>query len=308
MPEAWREDWQEAEIPAERKGPSAGAGEIMEIPMEQIIEPTTDVRRWIPQEHIDSLAASLAAVGLIHEIVVVPRNGMYEIVSGHCRFLAAKKLGWETIRAKVIEAGEVDREFTKLHENMFRADLSPVEKAEFLAKIKDRYRLTDNEIAMWLGKSRAWVTRYLKANTWPEDVKDAVRDGIIGFEVAWELSKIPEAEYRHRLIEYATRDGCTRRLAKLWVEDYFRTKRAMEAIAQREMEELPQETAEQLLDEARVKQLQLKEDLRQSHRILEYPCDVCQNHWGEDQLIYLRVCPDCVHLINNAIRPVTQGA
>jgi len=227
VPEAWREDWQEAEIPAERKGPSAGAGEIMEIPMEQIIEPTTDVRRWIPQEHIDSLAASLAAVGLIHEIVVVPRNGMYEIVSGHCRFLAAKKLGWETIRAKVIEAGEVDREFTKLHENM---------------------------------------------------------------------------------IEYATRDGCTRRLAKLWVEDYFRTKRAMEAIAQREMEELPQETAEQLLDEARVKQLQLKEDLRQSHRILEYPCDVCQNHWGEDQLIYLRVCPDCVHLINNAIRPVTQGA
>jgi len=54
VPEAWREDWQEAEIPAERKGPSAGAGEIMEIPMEQIIEPTTDVRRWIPQEHIDS--------------------------------------------------------------------------------------------------------------------------------------------------------------------------------------------------------------------------------------------------------------
>jgi len=281
-------------------------GEVREIPVEQIIEPTADVRAWIPDEHIESLAASIAAVGLIHEPTVVKRGDLYEIVSGHCRFLAIKRLGWKTIRVKIIDAAEVDRDFLKLHENMFRADISPVEKGEFLARIKERYSLTDEELAKRLGKSRAWVTRHLKTLVWPQDIKDAVRDGVIGFEVAWELAKIDDPDYRQRLIGYAVRDGCTRKLAKMWVEDYFRTKRAMEAIREQEASYAMEARKDELLERARMQQIAYQQQIEEAHRIPEVSCDLCSHKVREDTMTMFRLCPDCVHLLNNAIKQAAQ--
>lgn len=297
-----RDDWLETEIPVDRTPPEAKILGIEEIPLNKIIEPTEDVRAWIPEEHIEALAASLAAVGLINEPTVVKRGDLHEIVTGHCRYLAAKRLGWETLRCKIVDAAEVDREFAKLHENMFRADLSPIEKGEFLARIKARYNLTDAELAQRLGKSRAWVTRHLKTQVWPQDIKDAVRDGAIGFEVAWEIAKIDDPDYRERLVMHAVRDGCTRKLAKMWVEDYFRTKRAMEAIHDQEAQYKMEQVKEDLLDRAVMQQIAHREMAAEAHRIPEVPCDVCQAKVREDATVYLRVCPDCAHLIQNAIR------
>lgn len=306
MPQIERDDWQETELPAERTPPEARVLGIEDIPMDKIIEPTDDVRAWIPQEHIESLAASLAAVGLINEPTVVQRGDLYEIVTGHCRYLAAKRLGWETLRCKILDAAEVDREFTKLHENMFRADLTPIEKGEFLARIKQRYDLTDEELGRRLGKSRAWVTRHLRTLSWPEDIRDAVRDGAIGFEVAWELAKIDDPDYRQRLIMHAVRDGCTRKLAKLWVEDYFRTKRAMEAIHKQEAAYAMEQAKDELLDRAVMQQIAHKELASEAHRIPEVTCELCRNRVREDTTVLVRLCPDCVHLLNTAIREAAQ--
>ena len=306
MPQIERDDWQETEVPTDRNPPEAKVLEVKEIPLSKIIEPTDDVRAWIPQEHIEALAASMAAVGLINEPTVVQRDGLYEIITGHCRYLAAKRLGWETLRCKVVDAAEVDREFTKLHENMFRADLTPIEKGEFLARIKERYKLTDAELARRLGKSRAWVTRHLKTLAWPEDIRDAVRDGAIGFEVAWQLAQIDDAEYRQRLITHAVRDGCTRKLAKLWVEDYYRTKRAMEAIHREQADYAMEEVKEELLDRAVMQQIAHRELAAEAHRIPEVTCELCRDKVREDTTVLVRLCPDCVHLLNNAIRQAME--
>ncbi len=297
MPNIKAEDWEDTEVATVRKGPADTAGEIREIPIEDLIPPAHDVRSWVPEEHIESLAASLAAVGLIHEPVVTPVGDRFEIISGHCRYLAAKRLGWKTIRCKIVAESDISSDIMKLHENMFRTDISPIEKAQFMRDLKDRYALTDEELAVRMGKSRAWVTRILACLEYPEDIRNALRDGVIPFEVAYELSKITDDTHRARLLEYAVRDGASRKIAKLWREDWEREARAMAAIHAEEAEQALRERQPQLLDRARLQQLEYREEFKAAHRVPTAPCDLCGNSVREDALVNLRICQDCIPAI-----------
>jgi len=302
MPEAIKEDWTENVIALEKAGQGAMAGEIREIPMEKIIPPREDVRSWIPDEHIEALAASIAAIGLLHEPIVVPRGEYYEIISGNCRYLACKRLGWTRLRCRVVDANEYEVLFARLHENMFRADISPVEKAEFLKKVKDRFGLSDEDLARWLGKSRSWVTRTLGVLEYPEDVKTALRDGLISGEVAYELSKIQDNIARQRLLEYAVRDGATKRLAKIWREDWERESRILQALAGTVDEKYVEQKREEYLARAEVTALKMREEYAQAHMIPERSCDLCGRKFREDALVAFYACQDCTQVIRNAGR------
>ena len=85
------------------------------------------------------------------------------------------------------------------------------------------------------------------------------------------------------------------------MEDYYRTKRAMEAIRQEELQELPEETREELLDRAQIQQMQLREEFSAAHKIPQVTCEMCGRKVREDETVYIRVCSDCVHIIRNAI-------
>jgi len=300
MPEPIKADWEESVIPIEKAGQRVMAGEIREIPMEKIIPPREDVRTWIPEEHIEALAASIAAVGLLHEPLVVQRGDYYEIISGNCRYLACKRLGWSTLRCRVVDANEYEVLFARLHENMFRADISPVEKAEFLKKVKDKFGLSDEDLARWMGKSRSWVTRTLGILEYPEDIKQALRDGVISAEVAYELAKITDEVARQRLLEYAVRDGATRRLAKIWREDWEREQRVLQALAGTITEEYVEQKREEFLSRAEVVAAKIRDEYAAAHMIPERSCDICGKKFREDALIALYVCPDCAHVIQNA--------
>lgn len=303
MPEPMKEDWEESVVPLEKMGQRVFAGTIEEIPMERIIPPREDVRAWIPEEHIQSLAASIAAIGLLHEPVVIRRGDMYEIISGNCRYLACKRLGWTKLRCRVVDVSDEEVLFARLHENMFRADLSPVEKAEFLSRIKALYGMSDEEIGRWLGKSRAWVTRTLGVLRYPADIQQALRDRLISTEVAYELSKIADDVARQRLLEYAVRDGASRRLAQLWREDWEREQRAIQALKSLVSPGELEEKREEFLDRAEMVAQRLRGELREAHMIPTRRCDICNREHREDALVLLYACQDCVGVIRGAIEP-----
>lgn len=86
----------------------AGAPPIREIPLDQV----TCAAEGLDQTVIDSVAESIAAQGLLQPIVVVkkPEGGVYEVLAGHVRYEACRKLRWKTIPAVVKDpAAKVDR-------------------------------------------------------------------------------------------------------------------------------------------------------------------------------------------------------
>jgi ParB-like chromosome segregation protein Spo0J len=79
--------------------------------------------------------------GLINPITVGPREGLrYQLIAGHHRYVAARKLEWEKIPAIVLKGLDaVDAELCEIDENLIRADLTQAEQAAHHARRKELY-------------------------------------------------------------------------------------------------------------------------------------------------------------------------
>jgi len=112
--------------------------------------------------NIDELAESIAVQGLLHPIVVREiTKDQFEIVCGHRRFMACKKLGLKDVKCSVIAASDDGAAAIRAVENLQRKDLSLFESAAELEKLRAA-GLTWAEIADRLGKPASWVARRAK--------------------------------------------------------------------------------------------------------------------------------------------------
>ena len=276
-------------------------GVIMDVPMRLIDEPTQDVRHYISQEHIEGLAESLQAIGLIHEPLAVKLKGRYEIISGHCRFLAARTLKWTTLRCKIVDQAEVEREFMKLHENLFRQDLTAIEKATALHVNKLKFNLTDDDLARKFGHSRPWVTRILQALGWPEDLQEANRDGVLGFEVCDVLRKVLDPVHRATLTRYAVADGCSKRLANQWYDEWLRNKRIMDNLKAREQDTDSSPLVKSTDELAQDAYDQQQAALHSRVAAMKKRCNMCGGDHPMDSLLSWDLCEHCVGMLNDIV-------
>jgi ParB family chromosome partitioning protein len=72
--------------------------------------------------------------------------GKYDLIYGHRRFLAAKKLSWKTIKAEIEDATEEEMAIQSLVENVQREDLSDYEKTLFFQKLSTEFKMTYQQI------------------------------------------------------------------------------------------------------------------------------------------------------------------
>lgn len=83
---------------------TADISQIIEIPLGQILLNDKNPRGFINQAVVDILKASMAIEGQKNEVKLrLLETGQYMVVGGDHRVLAARKLGWTTIRAIVLE-------------------------------------------------------------------------------------------------------------------------------------------------------------------------------------------------------------
>jgi ParB family chromosome partitioning protein len=109
------------------------------IPLEQIVANPGQPRKTFPQEHIERLAASIKARGLIQPIALRKlAPDRYMIVAGECRFRAHQLLGAETIRAEVVEIDENEMALRAIVENLQRHDMNPIEEANAFQLLLDQ--------------------------------------------------------------------------------------------------------------------------------------------------------------------------
>lgn len=119
--------------------------QINELEIASIKPSKLNPRLEFPAAHIKSLAKSIKAVGLLEPILVRPINGnKLEIVHGECRLLAAKELGWKTIPAQIKELTDDKVMEIRLHENIFRKDLSDFEKGAYAKRAIIKLMVKDN--------------------------------------------------------------------------------------------------------------------------------------------------------------------
>jgi len=133
------------------------------IDIEAITPSPYQPRRQFAEEALQDLANSISRQGLLQPIVVRKKvSGGYELIAGERRWRAAKRAGFTTIPAVIRTVSDEQASALALIENMQREDLNAMEEALGLARLRDEFNLTQQEIADSVGKSRAAIANLLR--------------------------------------------------------------------------------------------------------------------------------------------------
>jgi ParB family chromosome partitioning protein len=171
-----------------------------EIPLEDIERDPSQPRRVFDEEKLRELADSILAYGVLSPILVRPSDvkGKYILVSGERRLRASALCKKKTIPAIVSTHNHQDGDLTlavQLVENLQRADLSPLERAQAIGVLKENYNLSIREIAAKLGVSKSMVQRSLEILELPDDLLNALKEGASESKILL-LSKIEDPDIR----------------------------------------------------------------------------------------------------------------
>lgn len=131
-------------------------------------------RRVFDENEIINLSLSIKQHGLINPITL--RCNLYadtfEIVAGERRWRAACSLGWATIPAIVKQMSDQDAQAVALVENLQRADLNPIEEADGYLQLIEKYNLTHDQVAEYVGKPRSTISNFIRLL----DLNDTVQE------------------------------------------------------------------------------------------------------------------------------------
>lgn len=188
--------------------------QLRELDITDVAPNPDQPRRSFDESALDEMAASIKEHGVLQPIVVIAKNGSYQIVAGERRYRASKRAGLQTIPAIVRTLSDQHQLEISLIENIQRRDLNVLETATAYLKLRDQFNLTLDEIGARVGgKSVSTISNTLRLLRLPENVKKAISEGklregqarpLIGLEndiVETLLPQILKEEWSARKIE-----------------------------------------------------------------------------------------------------------
>jgi ParB family chromosome partitioning protein len=133
-------------------------------------------RQTMDAEHLQELAASIRTQGVIQPIVVRAIAAQrFEIIAGERRWRAAQLAGLTQIPAVVREVNDQSAVKMALVENIQREELAPLEEAQALQRLIVEFKLTHQQAADEIGRSRASVSNLLRLLDLPDPIKELLQ-------------------------------------------------------------------------------------------------------------------------------------
>lgn len=168
--------------------------EITNLKLSELRSNPYQPRQTFDEEALQELAASIQEHGVFQPIIAKKSIKGYEIIAGERRVKASILAGLETIPAIVRDFTDEEMMEIALLENLQRENLSSLEEATAYRKLIESLKLTQEQLAERLGKSRSHITNMLGLLTLPEEVKDLLVSNKISMSHARVLSKMEDSE------------------------------------------------------------------------------------------------------------------
>jgi ParB family transcriptional regulator, chromosome partitioning protein len=194
----------------------------LEIALESITPNKYQPRTQFDPEQLSALAQSIKSNGVVQPIIVRKTGGQYQLIAGERRWRAAKLAGLKTIPAVIRDVSEYKTLEWALIENVQREDLNPIEEATAYASLIEDFELTQEEVALRVGKDRSSVANYIRLLKLPADVQEKVQNQQLSMGHARALSAVDQAaeqiELANRILEEQLNVRQTEELIRLWKE------------------------------------------------------------------------------------------
>ena len=161
------------------------------------IEPNEEQpRKQFEKESLNELKESIEQFGIIQPIIVRKKEDKYEIIAGERRWRAAKEAKLEEIPCIIKEIDDKEAMKLALIENIQREDLNPIEEASAYKSLMENYKLTQEDLAKTIGKSRSYIGNTVRLLKLDEGIIQNIAEGKLSSSHGRALLAIPNKKER----------------------------------------------------------------------------------------------------------------
>ncbi len=189
--------------------------EYIDIPVVMIHE-GKNIRVLRNDQAYEELCISIGRFGILEPVIVRSLGDKYDLIAGFRRLCAAKRLGFDTVPAIVIDISDCDVFDVRTQENEIRQD---VERIELAIAIQAEIKKTGNSqkrIAARMGKSEGYISQTLAIMSWGDDLLTAYDNGDVSFDVAKEIHRIEDPRKRDYILCHAVKGGASAGTIRYW--------------------------------------------------------------------------------------------
>ncbi len=174
------------------------------------IEPNREQpRKNFDEDSLMELSDSIKQHGIIEPLVVVKRDGYYELIAGERRWRASKMAGLKEVPVRIMDLTEEQIVQIRLIENLQREDLNPIEEALAYKDLIDRFGYKQDRVAELVSKSRTVITNAMRLLKLDERVQQMVMEGTLSSGHARTILSLNKVEDQLPLAERVMDEGMT---------------------------------------------------------------------------------------------------
>src|SRR5258707_5519999 len=153
---------------------------LLTLPVARIRPGRYQPRTRMDQQALAELAASIRSQGLMQPVLVRPvERDRYELIAGERRWRAAQMAGLAEVPALVREVPDDAALAMSLIENIQREDLNAMEEAAGVQRLVEEFRMTHEQAADAVGRSRSATTNLLRLLKLPRPVQEMLMEGAL---------------------------------------------------------------------------------------------------------------------------------
>ena len=205
---------------------------INKLSISDLVRNKNQPRKLFDKDSLEGLTNSIKERGIIQPIIVrrsQDQSGMYEIIAGERRWLAAQNAGLHEVPVVITEADDLKSLEFAIVENVQRHDLNAIEEAEGYQRLIDDFFYDQDKVAKFIGKSRSHISNCLRLLSLPNEVIDLIQNNklsqghgkvLVGLENAFFVAKkIIEKKLSVRQAENLVKIFKSKKSFKIYSED-----------------------------------------------------------------------------------------
>lgn len=180
--------------------------DLYQLDIKLLVPDPKQPRKSIDEIELKELTASIVKHGVLQPVLFrKDADGMHIIVSGERRYQASKLAKKETIPAIYTEGNAAE---LALVENLLRVDLTAIEEAEALQRLKDDEKYSNRQLANVIGKAESTISEILKLNELPDKLRNKYRtDKTLSKRKLLEVAKADTPEDMEKLFKGLLKDA-----------------------------------------------------------------------------------------------------
>ena len=176
--------------------------QVLHIPLSKIVPNPYQPRKEFESEALSELADSIRQYGVLQPLLVAPGKGdTYILIAGERRLRASTMAGLGTVPVIVSEYTSQQIAEIALIENLQRKDLHYLEEAEGYERLVNTFHLTQESMAIRVGKKQSTIANKLRLLRLPSPVRKKLHDSDLTERHARILLKLENEDLQKAVLQ-----------------------------------------------------------------------------------------------------------